>query len=57
VADECAAALRADRLDGHLGDVLGDAAHAAEADIHRWLAGGGAWCGDGSRNGQKVAYT
>nr|WP_322759916.1 hypothetical protein [Frankia sp. Cr2] len=39
VTDECAAALRADRLDGHPGDVLRDAAHAAEADIHRWCAG------------------
>ncbi len=38
--DECAAALRADRLDGHPGDVLrGAHRHAAEAHVHRWCAG------------------
>ena len=38
--DECAAALRADRLDGHPGDVRrGAHGHAAEAHVHRWCAG------------------
>ena len=38
--DEHAAALRADRLDGHPGDVLrGAHGHAAEAHVHRWRAG------------------
>src|SRR5262249_27017103 len=36
--DERAAALPADRLDGHPGDVLWGA-HAAEAHVHRWRAG------------------
>lgn len=39
VADECAAALRSDRLDSHLGDDRRCAhGHAAEAGVHRWFA-------------------
>ena len=39
-ADEHAAALRADRLDGHPGDVRrGAHGHAAEAHVHRRCAG------------------
>jgi hypothetical protein len=38
-ADECAPALLADFLDGDPGLVLRHAAHAAEADGHRWFVG------------------
>jgi hypothetical protein len=38
--EKCTAALRADRFDGHMGDVHGGAQrHAAEAHVHRWCAG------------------
>src|SRR5690242_16872494 len=36
--DECAAALRANRVEGNPGDVVGRA-HAAEAHVHRRRAG------------------
>ena len=37
-SDEYAAAVRADRVDGHPGDIC-RGGHAAEAHVHRWRAG------------------